>query len=182
MANRLADAVTAGKARAVGVSNYSAEQMRETHAELERRGIPLASNQVEYSILHREPEVDGVFDACREFGVALIAYSPLAMGALTGKYDMSHRPPDFLRNRVGPFRGRRLGRVAPVVALLHELGEAHGKTPAQVALRWLIERGAFPIPGAKDGKQAHENAGALTFTLSPSEVRRLADATVAWMR
>jgi aryl-alcohol dehydrogenase-like predicted oxidoreductase len=74
----LADAVEAGKIKAVGVSNYSAEQMRAAHAALARRGIPLASNQVEYSLLHRQPEVNGVLDACRELGITLIAYQPLA--------------------------------------------------------------------------------------------------------
>ena len=84
--DRLADAVEAGKVKAVGVSNYSAAQMREAHAALAKRGIPLASNQVEYSLLHRQPEANGVLDACRELGITLIAYSPLAGGALTGKY------------------------------------------------------------------------------------------------
>ena len=84
--NIMADAVEAGKVKTVGVSNYSAEQMRLAHAELTKRGIPLASNQVQYSLLYRKPEVDGVLDACHELGVTLIAYSPLAQGALTGKY------------------------------------------------------------------------------------------------
>src|SRR6185369_17730908 len=87
----LADAVEAGKVKTVGVSNYSAEQMREAHAALAKRGIPLASNQVEYSLLHRQPETNGVLDACRELGITLIAYSPLAGGALTGKYSATQR-------------------------------------------------------------------------------------------
>src|SRR5687768_7666370 len=73
--NLMADAVEAGKVRTVGVSNYSAEQMRLAHAELAKRGLPLASNQVQYSLLYRKPEVDGVLDACRELGITLIAYS-----------------------------------------------------------------------------------------------------------
>src|SRR6266545_2105055 len=88
---QLADAVEAGKVKAVGVSNYSAEQMREAHAALAKRGIPLASNQVEYSLLHRRPEVNGILEACRELGITLIAYSPLAGGALTGKYSATKR-------------------------------------------------------------------------------------------
>jgi aryl-alcohol dehydrogenase-like predicted oxidoreductase len=84
--NLMADAAQAGKIRAVGVSNYNAEQMRTAHAELARRGMPLASNQVQYSLLHRNPETDGVLAACRKLGVTLIAYMPLASGALTGKY------------------------------------------------------------------------------------------------
>jgi aryl-alcohol dehydrogenase-like predicted oxidoreductase len=64
--NAMADVVKIGKVRAIGVSNYSAGQMRQAHAALAERGIPLASNQVEYSLLHRQPETDGVIDACRE--------------------------------------------------------------------------------------------------------------------
>ncbi|MGH2368394.1 MAG: aldo/keto reductase, partial [Chloroflexota bacterium] len=82
----LADAVEAGLARAVGVSNYNVKQLRRAHAALARRGVPLASNQVQYSLLHRRPERDGVAQACRDLGVTLIAYSPLELGLLTGKY------------------------------------------------------------------------------------------------
>ena len=95
--DQLADAVEAGKIKAVGVSNYSVEQMREAHAALAKRGIPLASNQVEYSLLKRQPEVDGVLDACRELGITLMAYSPLAGGMLTGKYSAQNRPGGFFR-------------------------------------------------------------------------------------
>ena len=83
--NLMADAVEQGEVRAVGVSNYSADQMRLAHRVLAERGIPLASNQIEYSLLHRQPETDGVLDACRELGVTLIANQPLANGALTGE-------------------------------------------------------------------------------------------------
>jgi hypothetical protein len=87
--------VQAGKVRAVGVSNYSAAQLRTAHAALSRRGIVLASNQVQYSLLHRAPERDGVLGACRELGVTLIAYIPLASGALTGKYSGMRAPLSF---------------------------------------------------------------------------------------
>ena len=178
--DRLADAVDASKARAVGVSNFSAEHMRRAHAALAERGIPLASNQVEYSLLHREPEVDGVLGACRELGVTLVAYMPLAMGALTGKYTSRSRPPDRLRRSVGPFRGDRLDRAAPVLERLGEIGERHGKTRGQVALRWLIEQDTVPIPGAKDARQAAENAGSLDFRLSKEDIESLSDATQGW--
>ena len=165
----MADAVEAGKIRAVGVSNYSAEQMRLAQAVLAKRGIPLASNQVEYSLLHRQPEVNGVLDACRELGVALIAYQPLASGALTGKYLTGEKPTGF-RRFMPYFRGKNVEVVAPVVALLREIGERYSKNPAQVALRWLIENEyVLPIPGAKNGQQAAENAGALSFCLTPAE-------------
>jgi aryl-alcohol dehydrogenase-like predicted oxidoreductase len=145
----MANALEAGKVRAVGVSNYSAEQLRIAHAVLAERGIPLASNQVEYSLLHRAPEVDGVLDACRELGIALIAYQPLAQGVLTGKYRPGDRPKGI--RRFGRyFRGGGLSTAQPVVALLREIGEGHSRAPAQVALRWLMEReNVLPIPGAK---------------------------------
>jgi aryl-alcohol dehydrogenase-like predicted oxidoreductase len=176
----LADAVEAGKVKAVGVSNYSAEQMRIAYAALAKRGISLASNQVEYSLLHRQPEVNGVLDACRELGVTLIAYQPLASGALTGKYANGARPTG-LRQFMGNFRGKGLETVAPVVSLLRQIGERYSKSPAQVALRWLIENPVvLPIPGAKNGKQAMDNAGALSFRLTPEEIEALSQATLAW--
>jgi aryl-alcohol dehydrogenase-like predicted oxidoreductase len=176
----MADAVEAGKVKAVGVSNYSAEQMRVAHAVLARRGILLASNQVEYSLLHRQPEVNGVLEACRELGVTLIAYQPLASGALTGKYVDGARPTG-LRRFMGNFSKKGLEAVAPVVALLREIGGRYSKSPAQVALRWLIENeSVLPIPGAKNGRQAADNAGALSFRLTPAEIEALNQATMAW--
>ena len=121
-----AKAVAAGKIRAVGVSNYSADEMRLAHAELAKHGIPLASNQVQYSLLHRQPETNGVLDACRELGVTLIAYQPLASGALTGKY-LAETRPSGLRRFMPYFRGKNRAMVAPVVALLREIGERYSK-------------------------------------------------------
>jgi aryl-alcohol dehydrogenase-like predicted oxidoreductase len=178
----MADAVEAGKVRAVGVSNYSAAQLRLAHAVLAERGIPLASHQVEYSLLHRAPEVNGVLDACRELGITLIAYQPLAQGVLTGKYRPGDRPKGI--RRFGRyFRGDGLKKAQPVVALLGEIGERYSKTPAQVALRWLIEKErVLPIPGAKNGRQAAGNAEALSFTLVDPEIEALDQATTAWRR
>lgn len=178
--NRMADAVEAGKIKAVGVSNYSARQMREAHEALAKRGIPLASNQIEYSLLHRQPETNGVLAACRELGVTLIAYQPLASGALTGKYSAGAHPKG-LRRFMPYFRGKGLEEVEPVVRLLRKIGEHHGKTPAQIALRWLIEKGdVIPIPGAKNERQASANADALTFSLSLEEMDELDRATTTF--
>jgi len=177
---RLADAVEAGKVRAVGVSNYSAAQMREAHAALAKRGIPLASNQVEYSLLHRQPEANGVLQACKELGITLIAYSPLAMAALTGKYSATQKA-SGLRRFLPNFNRKSMEAVQPVVALLRQIGERYSKTPGQVALRWLIENPLLlPIPGAKNGKQAADNAAALSFSLTADEVEVLDQATLAW--
>jgi aryl-alcohol dehydrogenase-like predicted oxidoreductase len=176
----MADAVEAGKIKAVGVSNYSAAQMRTAYEALANRGIPLASNQVQYSLLHRQPETNGVLDACRELGITLIAYQPLASGALTGKYLDGSRPFGIRRFRE-PFRGSKFHALRPVVTLLRLIGDRYGKTPGQVALRWLLEQeNVVPIPGAKNADQVRHNAGALSFTLTPDEVRYLNEATHAW--
>ena len=179
----LADAVEAGKVKAVGVSNYSAEQMRIACDALAKRGVPLASNQVEYSLLHRQPETNGILDACRELGITLIAYQPLASGALTGKYTRDARPTGFFRRFMPNFRGKGLEAIAPVVNLLREIGERYDKSPAQIAIRWLIENPlVLPIPGAKNAKQAAANAEALNFYLKPDEVETLNQATLAWCK
>ena len=178
---QLADAVETGKVNAVGVSNYSAAQMREAHAALAERGVPLASNQVEYSLLHRDPEVNGVLDACHELGVTLIAYTPLAGGLLTGKYSAQNRPGGFFRRVLPRYRPKSLDAIRPVLHLLSEIGDRYSKTPSQVALRWLIENPVvLPIPGAKNGKQAMGNAGALAFSLNSGEVDSLSQATLEW--
>ena len=170
-ADALADAVHAGLARAVGVSNYSTDQMRRAHTVLAERGVALASNQVQYNLLCRAPERDGLLDACRELGITLIAYSPLRKGLLTGKYTPANPPPG-LRGRTS--RPDVLARIQPLIALEREIGAAHGgKTPSQVALNWVICKGALPIPGAKNARQAQENAGALGWRLTADEVAAL---------
>jgi aryl-alcohol dehydrogenase-like predicted oxidoreductase len=176
----MADAVEQGKVRAIGVSNYSADQMRLAHQVLADRGIPLASNQIEYSLLHRQAETDGVLDTCRELGITLIANQPLANGALTGKFVAGARPTGF-RRFMPRFHGRQREAIAPVIGLLRELGDPHGRSPAQVALRWLVENDlVLPIPGAKNSRQAADNAGALAFSLMPAEIEALDRATAAW--
>ena len=166
----MADAVEAGLVRAVGVSNFSKEQMRAAHAQLARRGIPLTSNQVKFSLLDRRPLRDGLFEAARDLGVAIIAWGPLAKGVLSGKYSADHRPPGLRGRR---FTREVFGRLAPLLARLREIGESYGKTPAQVAINWCIAKGTLPIPGAKTGAQARENAGALGWALADQEVGAL---------
>ena len=176
----MADAVAEGKVKAVGVSNYSAEQMRTAQAALAQRGVPLASNQVQYSLLHRQPETNGVLETCRELGVTLIAYQPLASGALTGKYLAGARPRG-LRRFMPAFRRKGRESVSSVVGLLREIGAGHGTGPSQVAIRWLIENDSvLPIPGAKNGAQAVANAQSLSIRLSPDELDALDRATLAW--
>lgn len=101
----MAEAAQAGKIRAVGVGNYSPRQMEKAHKRLARHGLPLASNQVRYSLLDRHPEASGLLEACRGLNVALIAYSPLGQGVLTGKYTGQDAiTPPFPRGFSGAFR------------------------------------------------------------------------------
>lgn len=176
----LAEAVKEGKVRHVGVSNYGADATYRAYERLAKHGVKLASNQVQYSLLHRKPETDGVFDACRDLGVTLIAYSPIAQGLLTGKYTPGNKPSGMMRRFGSAFREGNLRRVEPVVDILREIGKAHEREPAQVALNWLIRKGAMPIPGAKDGRQAKQNAASLGWSMTEEESGRLDLATLGW--
>src|SRR3712207_139930 len=169
----LAETVKAGKVRRVGVSNYGADQMKQAYDRLASHGVSLASNQVEYSLLQRAPETNGVLEACRDLGVTLIAYSPIAKGLLTGKYSPGDRPSGLVRRMGRSFGEQNLKKIEPVVNILREIGEAHDKQPAQVALNWLItQKHTFPIPGAKNEHQARQNAGALGWEMTGEEIGR----------
>ena len=165
LANALADVVEEGLTSAVGVSNYSIREMRTIHSALADRGIALASNQIEFSLLRRRPETSGLLAACRDLGVVPLAYSPIGQGRLTGKYSAESPPPGRRT-----FSAHPMTEVDKVVAELRRIGERHGRTPAQVALRWIIEKGAVPIPGAKNAGQAEQNAGALGWKLEADEI------------
>lgn len=175
----LAEEVEAGRVGAVGVSNYSADQMRRAHAVLAGRGIPLASNQVHYSLLHRAPERNGVLEACHELNVSLIAYTPIASGVLTGKYRPGGARPSGYRRFSKPFRN--LAALEPLIAELERIGAGYGRTAGQVALNWLARQHlVIPIPGAKDAAQAASNAGAMEFEITAEEAERLEALTPGW--
>lgn len=183
----LAQVVRSGKIRAVGVSNYSADLMRQAHARLARYDIPLASNQVHYSLLHRRPEANGVLDACRALGVTLIAYSPLEQGLLTGKYRLTEAQPLAIpgpRRLTPAFSKAQRRRMEPLLQALKDSADAHGKTMGQVALNWLLTTDTLviPIPGAKNARQAGENAGALGWHLTQEEYARVDLASRPWLR
>ncbi len=177
LAGALAAVVDDGLVSAVGVSNYSAREVRATHRALAEHGVPLATNQVEYSLLRRVPETGGLLAACGDLGVTILAYSPIGQGRLTGKYSASNPPP----GKRG-FSAHPMEDVDRVVAVLRRIGEAHHRTPSQVALRWLIEKGAVPIPGAKSADQAEQNAGALGWALGVGDVAELDGAALAGTR
>lgn len=175
----LAAEVKRGRIGAVGVSNYSASQMRQAHGYLAEQGVPLAVNQVQYSLLDRKVETSGVMETARELGVAILAYSPLAQGLLTGKYTPESDFKPAGARRISPrFSQEGLTKLKPVIEALKDIGEKHERTSAQVALNWLVAQGnVLPIPGAKNARQASQNAGALGWHLAADEVKQLAQLT-----
>jgi aryl-alcohol dehydrogenase-like predicted oxidoreductase len=174
--DEMAALVRAGKIRSVGVSNFSAARMRRAHAALDKHGIPLAVNQVEYSLLNRAIEGNGILETARELGITIVAWAPLARGLLSGKF---HQQPELLE-RV-PF-GRRaflrryVEKSRLLVETLIEIAAAHQVTPAQVALNWLIslhDKTVVVIPGASKVLHAEDAALAMQFSLSQDEIERL---------
>ncbi len=167
----MADLVSEGFVRAVGVSNYSTSQTRAAYEALARHRIPLASNQVKFNLLYRRPERSGLLELCKQLGVTIIAYSPLKKGMLTGKYSSKNLPTG---RRALMYTRNYLARIEPLLDTLRKIGESHGgKTLGQVALNWLVLKGAVPIPGARSKAQALENCGALGWQLSGEEAAML---------
>jgi aryl-alcohol dehydrogenase-like predicted oxidoreductase len=158
LADALAQAVASGKVGRVGVSNFSARGMHGVAERLAKAGIRLAANEVNYSLLNRRPETNGVLEACRELDCALIAYFPLAAGRLT------QAPRDV-----------RLGGALDAAA------KAHGASVGQVALNWLLCRDehVIPIPGASKAPHARDNLAALDWRLSNDEFAAIGAAAPA---
>lgn len=174
MMEGMAECIKQGLTRTVGVSNFGEKRMLRAYSTLAQHGIPLASNQMHYSLLNREVEKNGCLARCKELGVRLIAYSPLEKGLLTGKYSLDNPPPGVRGSQYAEL----LKKLPPVLKLLQEIGLNHGdKTVSQVSLNWLICKGALPIPGAKNLQQAEMNAGGAGWHLTEEEVARLDAAT-----
>ena len=170
MMEGLAECVKSGLTRTVGVSNFSQTQMLASYSSLARHTIPLASNQVHYSLLNRSVERNGTLARCQELGIRLIAYSPIEKGLLSGKYSVDSPPPGARSRNYTNL----LPKIGPLLKLMTEIGQDRGgKSNTQVALNWVICKGALPIPGAKNAEQAQANAGALGWRLTDQEVARL---------
>jgi aryl-alcohol dehydrogenase-like predicted oxidoreductase len=174
--NAMADLVEAGKIRSVGVSNFNPARMRRAHAALAKRGLPLAENQMQYSLLHRDIETNGVLETARELGMTITAYTPLARGLLSGKY---HKNPELLTRMSGVRKAgmrRDLERTRPLINAMDEMAAKYEATIAQVALNWVINfngETVVTIPGATKVRLAEESAGAMKFQLSKDELARL---------
>ena len=170
----MAVAIKEGLAKEIGVSNFNPDQMRRAQDALAKFRVSLTSNQVQYSLVRRKNEFNGLLEECKKAGVRFVAYSPLGMGMLSGKYSPQNPPPGPRRL----FYFGQLGRIQTLVQKLKELGASHGgKTVNQVALNWVICKETLPIPGAKNAAQAKENAGAMGWHLNPAEVAELDEAS-----
>jgi aryl-alcohol dehydrogenase-like predicted oxidoreductase len=184
----MADLVRGGKIQTIGISNYSAKTMRKCYEYLEKQNIYLVSNQMDYSLLNRRIESNGVMETAKKLGITIIAYSPLAQGLLSGKF---HDNADLIKSRSGPrrfrpqFKSRGLKKSVPVINELKRIAEKYHATPSQVALRWLVQfhgDAVVAIPGATKVNHAEENAGALNFTISEDDLNRLDEVSRSFLQ
>jgi len=166
----LMDWYAAGRARGVGLSNFGPRRLRLVQRRFAARGIPIVSLQVQYSLLSTYPVTElGLKEVCDELGIQLIAYSPLALGLLTGKFSATNTP--------GGLRGWLCRQILPgarsLLGCLETIARDRQKTMAQVALNWCMAKGTIPIPGARTLAQAQQNLGALGWSLEAGEVLEL---------
>jgi aryl-alcohol dehydrogenase-like predicted oxidoreductase len=174
----MAKLVKTKKIKYIGVSNFSAKQMRIAWETLQKSGINLVSNQVRYNLLNRNIETNGVMQTAQELGISIIAYSPLAQGLVTGKF---HDNPELIKNtgyrrHYSAFKPKGLEKSRPVIELLKKLALKYGVTPSQVALNWLVNfhgETVVAIPGATKAKHAEENTCAMKFRLSDDDLEML---------
>lgn len=176
--NAMIDLLEDEKIRSIGVSNFSAKRMRKTHEILETRGIPLASNQVNYSLINRKIESNGILDTAEELGISIISWGPLQSGILTGKFhydrELVKRLPRFKKRRIK----KQLKKTQKLIDELHSIAQNHEATISQIVLSWLINyhgETIFAIPGASKVKHAEENGQAMNVKLSQDELNSIAD-------
>lgn len=167
------------KVELIGVSNFSKQRMRKAQQTLEKEGLSLTSNQMRYNLLDRSIEFNGVLQYARDHRITIIAYSPLAQGLLTGRY---HEQQGLIQKRPGfrkympAFRESSLKKSLPLIQSLREIAEEHHVTPAQIALRWVVQfngDSVVAIPGASSAHQASQNAAAMDFQLTSAELNLL---------
>jgi aryl-alcohol dehydrogenase-like predicted oxidoreductase len=178
----MARLVAAKKIKHVGVSNFSAKKMRSAWKTLQKAGISLVSNQVQYSLLNRSIESDGILETAKELGITIIAFSPLAQGLVTGKF---HDNPALLENigfrkHSSRFKPKGIEKSRPVAETVKKLAVKYQATPSQVALSWLINFSGdtvVAIPGATKAAHAAENTGAMNIRLSPEDMALLDDVS-----
>lgn len=165
------DLVKEGKVRFIGVSEFSAAQLRAAHAV-----HPITALQTEYSLWSRNVEEDGILATCRELGIAFVAYSPLGRGFLTGAIPNREALDEKDWRRSNPrFTGEALAENARFVELIRDVAAQKGATEAQVALAWVLAQGEdiFTIPGTRRIERMKENLGAWKVSFSAQELAEL---------
>lgn len=173
----LTESTSEGKFKHIGISEASAETLRRAHAI-----APLAATQIEYSPFAREVELPdiNVLETCKELGIALVAYSPLGRGLLTGQIKS---PDDFeegdVRRILPRYSAENFPRVVQLTDTIRKIGARQGATPAQVTLAWLLKQWdmVIPIPGTKKSKYYDDNMGALKVELTDDEDREIREAS-----
>ena len=182
----MAKLVEQGKIRYIGVSNFSAKGMRKAHKELSKYGLTLVSNQVNYSLLKRQIEKNGVLDTAKELGISLIAYSPLGRGLLTGKF---HDNPDLINSRhifrryYASLNKKKLKASSSVVEVLKSIALKYQVTPSQIAINWVINvqgETVVTIPGVTKVGQASDNSGTMDFELSEDDLGYLSEVSFSF--
>lgn len=163
-----------GKIRAVGVSNFAVRDLEEARSILSHAEI--VSDQVRYNLINRQIEEE-VLPYCSREKITILAYVPLAQGALTGKYSEDFKPTDQVRKDNKAFSDHNLREIAGLLKVLQGMANKRGKTVAQVALNWILSHpGVIPIPGAKNAEQAEQNASAAGWSLTQDEMREVTAA------
>jgi aryl-alcohol dehydrogenase-like predicted oxidoreductase len=167
----MAKLVEAGKVRYLGLSEVSPATLRRAHAV-----HPISAVQVEYSLFSRDPE-DELLDACRDLGVALVAYSPYGRGLLTGTVtrDSLREGGDFRSVAAPRYTEENIDRNLKLVDTVRAVADEVGCTPAQVALAWVLAQGddIFPIPGTRRAKYVEENTAATEVKLTARQIATL---------
>jgi len=177
----LADCFEKGLVKNVGVSNYGADAVTAVSEALGARGIPLYSNQIQYSLLYPFANRNGLKQRCDDLGVKILAYSPLGLGLLSGKYSKDKLPTGPRAALATAFFDDNEQAATQLIGAVQAAADKHGGTPSQVAINWCIAKGTTPIPGARNLKQAKDNLGALAWKLDASDVASL-DAAAAGIK
>ena len=179
----LAACYNAGLVKNVGVCNYGSTMTRQCQEVLAKKGVPLASNQIPFSLIGRHNGAQQTVDTCNEIGVKVLAFFPFAMGLLTGKYHSSAASAktalldSLLTSKKTAMETRDLqnyaAKIAPLLRTMERIAETRNKTVSQVALNYVICKGAIPIPGARTTQQLVDNLGSLGWRLTETEIALL---------
>ena len=170
----MADLVTAGKVRYLGMSEASSESLRRAC-----KVHPITALQTEYSMWTRDPE-DGVLATCRELGIGFVAYSPLGRGFLTGRFrSVEDFDADDYRRHSPRFQGENFAKNLALVDLVSQIAKDKGITPSQLALAWVMAQGddVVPIPGTKQRARLEENAAAADVVLTSADLAKIDEVT-----